>query len=114
MFSKVHPVAERSRVLGLDAGVAQQRLENHLETRENQKWYTWRGAGLTLPIEQRGYLSVGQLDGSRTLVPLLHVHDVVLAGAVLGVGPVQRVLVAGRDRVEVRGGGDGGQVARPA
>lgn len=54
--------------------------------------------------EVRDHLSVSQLDGSRTLVPLLDVHDVLLAGAVLGVlgmCAVQRVLVAGQHRVEV-------------
>ena len=62
------------------------------------------------------YLCVCQLHGRRTLVPLLHVGHVVLAGAVLGVlgvlglGAVQSVLVAGQHRVEVRRRGDGGQV----
>lgn len=52
----------------------------------------------------RQHLSVGQLNSRRTLVPLLHVSHVVLACAVLGmlgVGPVQGVLVAGQHRVEV-------------
>lgn len=50
------------------------------------------------------HLSVGQLNSSRTLVALLNVGHVVLAGAVLGVlgmSPIESVLVAGQDRVEV-------------
>lgn len=50
-------------------------------------------------------LSIGQLNSSRTLVSLLDVNNVILAGAVLGVlglGPIQGVLVTGQHRVEVR------------
>lgn len=50
------------------------------------------------------HLSVGQLNGHRTLVALLDVGQVVLTGAVLGVlgvCPIQGVLVAGQHCVEV-------------
>lgn len=50
------------------------------------------------------HLSVGQLNGHRTLVALFDVGQVILTGAVLGVlgvRPVQGVLVAGQHRVEV-------------
>lgn len=50
------------------------------------------------------HLSVGQLNGHRTLVALLDVGQIVLTGAVLGVlgvRAVQGVLVAGQHRVEV-------------
>lgn len=35
MLSKIHLVAKRSGVLGLDACVAQQRLENNLRVKKN-------------------------------------------------------------------------------
>lgn len=50
------------------------------------------------------HLSVGQLNSSWTLISLLNVGHVILAGAMLGmlgVGPIQGVLVAGQHRVEV-------------
>lgn len=50
------------------------------------------------------HLSIGQLNSSRTLVALLDVSHVVLAGAmlgVLGVSSIQGILVAGQHRVEV-------------
>lgn len=51
------------------------------------------------------HLGIGQLNSSWTLVALLNVGHVVLAGAVLGVlgvSPIQGVLVAGEHCVEVR------------
>lgn len=47
------------------------------------------------------HLSVGQLNRGRALVALLDVGHFVLAGAVLGVRPIQGVLVAGQHCVEV-------------
>lgn len=50
------------------------------------------------------HLSIGQLNGSWAHVALLNVGHFILAGAmlgVLGVGPVQSVLVAGQHCVEV-------------
>lgn len=50
------------------------------------------------------HLSISQLNSSRTLVALLNICHVILAGAVLGVlgvGPIQGVLVTGQHSVEV-------------
>lgn len=50
------------------------------------------------------HLSVGQLNSSRTLVALLNVGHVVLAGAMLGMlrlCTIQSILVAGQHCVEV-------------
>lgn len=63
------------------------------------------------------HLGVSQLNSSGTLVPLLNVSHVVLAGAVLGVlrvCSIQGVLVTGEHGVKVRRRGDCGQVTRPA
>lgn len=50
------------------------------------------------------HLSVGQLNSSRTLVALLDVSHVVLAGAMLGmlrVCSIQGILVTGQHCVEI-------------
>lgn len=50
------------------------------------------------------HLSISQLNSSWTLVALLNVGQVVLAGAVLGVlgvSPIQGILVTGQHGVEV-------------
>lgn len=69
--------------------------------------------GGTTPGEQRAaHLRVGQLDGGKALVGLLHAGHVVLARAVLRVRPRQGVLVAGQDSVEVGGRRYCGEVGR--
>lgn len=50
------------------------------------------------------HLSISQLNSSWTMVALLNVGQVVLAGAalgVLGVSPIQGILVTGQHGVEV-------------
>lgn len=57
------------------------------------------------------HLSISQLNSSWTLVALLNVGQVVLAGAVLRVGPIQGVLVTGQHCVKVWRRGNCWQVA---
>lgn len=50
------------------------------------------------------HLSISQLNSSWTLVALLNVGQVILAGAVLGVlgvSPIQGILVTGQHSVKV-------------
>lgn len=61
-------------------------------------------SNLNLRRKYEQHLSVSQLNSSWTLVSLLDVGQVVLAGAVLGVlgvGPIQGILVTGEHCVEV-------------